>query len=552
MSRSFQGSGHSTVCLQRACISVWGSSLRAVPVSSRLYEDCRGCPCPSQGSGHSHSQLPRWLADPSSLARIGLCTQGHGPQPPSPIGTLGQLGKEQTVQRISFLGVELDLVTMTAHLSQDCAQSVLKCLRALKQKTAAPLKNFQRLPGHMASSATVTPLGLMHMRPLQHWLRTRVLRWAWHHGSNHVNITPLCHRTFSPWEDCRSALRTRVQMHYCYNRCFQDRLGRRVQRACSIRGLDRPSAALAYQLPGVIDSAFGLEEVSTLDPRQARVGPDGQHSDGCIHQPPGWCSIPSHVKTHPPSLTLEPAQTQVSACHSNPRRPQSCSGSPLAKGFAQGQVEASPQTVQLIWSQLDQAQVELFASSESTHFQLWYSLTEAPLGTDALAHSWPRGLLKYPSPPVSLIAQTLCKVREDREQLLFVASYWPNRTWFSELVLKASVPPWQIPLRKDLLSQGKGTIWHPCPDLWNLHVWSLDATRRTFHQQWQIPLLRPEPPRRGGCTTWSGVFVNWCSSQGKDPRRCGIGSMLSFLQGGLDRHLSASTLNPFTGEFKIF
>ncbi|KAL0180328.1 hypothetical protein M9458_025770, partial [Cirrhinus mrigala] len=38
------------------------------------------------------------------------------------------------------------------------------------------------------------------------------------------------------------------------------------------------------------------------------------------------------------------------------------------------------------------------------------------------------------------------------------------------------------------------------------------------------------------------IFVNWCSSQEKDPRRCGIEFVLSFLQGGLDRHLSASTL----------
>ncbi|KAL0160102.1 hypothetical protein M9458_043827, partial [Cirrhinus mrigala] len=38
------------------------------------------------------------------------------------------------------------------------------------------------------------------------------------------------------------------------------------------------------------------------------------------------------------------------------------------------------------------------------------------------------------------------------------------------------------------------------------------------------------------------IFVNWCSSRGKDPQRCGIESVLSFLQEGLDRHLSASTL----------
>lgn len=80
---------------------------------------------------------------------------------------------------------------------------------------------------------------------------------------------------------------------------------------------------------------------------------------------------------------------------------------------------------------------------------------------------------------MSLLAQTLCKVREDEEQVLLVAPYWPTRTWFSELMLLVTAPPWRIPLRRDLLSQGPGTIWHPRPDLWNLHVWLLDGTRQT-------------------------------------------------------------------------
>ncbi len=134
-----------------------------------------------------------------------------------------------------------------------------------------------------------------------------------------------------------------------------------------------------------------------------------------------------------------------------------------------------------------EAQVDLFASPESSHCQLYFSLTEGPLGTDALAHSWPRALRKYAFPPVSLLAQTLCKLREDEEQVLLVAPHWPTRTWFPELISLATVPPWRIPLRKDLLSQGLGTIWHPRPDLWNLHVWLLDGTRQTwvvYHRRW--------------------------------------------------------------------
>ncbi len=58
--------------------------------------------------------------------------------------------------------------------------------------------------------------------------------------------------------------------------------------------------------------------------------------------------------------------------------------------------------------------------------------------------------------------------------------HWPTRTWFPDLISLVTAPPWRIPLRKDILSQGLGTIWHPRPDLWNLHVWLLNGTRQTW------------------------------------------------------------------------
>ncbi len=81
--------------------------------------------------------------------------------------------KLSPVQRISFLGVELDSVSMTARLTEERAQAVLSCLSSFRGRNVVPLKQFQRLLGHMASAAAVTPLGLLHMRPLQHWLHSR-------------------------------------------------------------------------------------------------------------------------------------------------------------------------------------------------------------------------------------------------------------------------------------------------------------------------------------------------------------------------------------------
>ncbi|KAL0147376.1 hypothetical protein M9458_057319, partial [Cirrhinus mrigala] len=47
-----------------------------------------------------------------------------------------------------------------------------------------------------------------------------------------------------------------------------------------------------------------------------------------------------------------------------------------------------------------------------------------------------------------LLAQMLCKIREDKEQVLLVA--------LPGLILLVTAPLWQIPLRKDLLTQ-RGT-----------------------------------------------------------------------------------------------
>ncbi len=88
-----------------------------------------------------------------------------------PFGHLSRLGlrvnwersKLSHRQRISFLGMELDSVNLTARLSIERAQSILNCLESFQRKSAVPLKHFQRLLGHMASAAAVTPLGLLHM-----------------------------------------------------------------------------------------------------------------------------------------------------------------------------------------------------------------------------------------------------------------------------------------------------------------------------------------------------------------------------------------------------
>ncbi len=96
----------------------------------------------------------------------------------------------------------------------------------------------------------------------------------------------------------RGTPRTSVLSYCCHNRCLQHGLGRYMQRAGSLRALDR---------------AVG----------QARVSPHGQYCGCLVHQPAGRYTI-THVTARPPSPPLESHAVQVTARCSHPGEAQSC------------------------------------------------------------------------------------------------------------------------------------------------------------------------------------------------------------------------------------
>ncbi len=220
------------------------------------------------------------------------------------------------------------------------------------------------------------------------------------------------------------------------------RLGSHVQQARSVRGMDGSPSVLAYQSPRVASSTPGPEQSQRVPSGQGHSGPHGQHCDSSVYQA---FTRMSQLARH----LLLSSQKHLRPLHAiHIPGVFNWAANELSQAALPGEWRLHPQAVQLIWRWFEVAQVDLFASPETTHCQWFYSLAKAMLGTDALAHSWPWGLRKYACLPVSLLAQTLCKIREDEER------------WFLELMLLATAPPWPIPLRKDLLSQRRGILWH--------------------------------------------------------------------------------------------
>ena len=128
----------------------------------------------------------------------------------------------------------------------------------------------------------------------------------------------------------------------------------------------------------------------------------------------------------------------------------------------------------LIFAELGQPMVDLFATRLNHRLPLYVSPVMDPgaWALDALTLDWDR-LVAYAFPPLSLIPQVLRKVRTSRCQILLVAPWWPQRSWFSDALELLHSHPRALPRRSDLLSQ-RGTL-HTDPDMFRLHVWPLSS-----------------------------------------------------------------------------
>ncbi len=230
------------------------------------------------------------------------------------------------------------------------------------------------------------------MRPLQRWLHDRVPRWAWRHGTYRVPrwawrptartgsqsprpaATPSAHgRTLL--SSGRSSPRASIQVYCCSTDASTTGWGGHVQRACSCGALDRAPAAVAYQLPRVAGSMACSAPLQNAATREACTGPYGQHCDRCVHQPPRRSTLPSHVVTRLPSPPLESEASVVASRRSCPRRAQSCSRRALMSARPSGSMATPPRgTPADFLRRFGDAQVDLFASPDTSHCQLFFKV----------------------------------------------------------------------------------------------------------------------------------------------------------------------------------
>ncbi len=239
--------------------------------------------------------------------------------------------------------------------------------------------------------------------------------------------------------------------------------------------MDRRVPLLAHKLPGTQGCLPGFDVFSPRPPGASYHSQDGQHG-GCV---------PHKRKRGSRLRTLDRIARRLLLWSQYKFLSLRAVHVPgilnLAADFLSrqrlrpGEWMLNRQTVSQIWDLFGEAEVDLFASQESSQCPLWFSMSfPTTLGIDAFAHLWPNVSL-YVFPPIKLILAVLCRVKVSSARLLLIAPFWPSQTWFSELTPLLYRSPWEIPVRRDLLSQLQGKIWHPQPELWKLWVWPIQG-----------------------------------------------------------------------------
>ncbi|CAC5395599.1 unnamed protein product [Mytilus coruscus] len=80
-----------------------------------------------------------------------------------------------------------------------------------------------------------------------------------------------------------------------------------------------------------------------------------------------------------------------------------------------------------------------------------------------------------PPPPICLIPRILQYMRQFHCQIILIASQWPRRHWYTEILQLLIACPIRLPVMDNLLSQAKMKIFHPNPEILNLTAWLLST-----------------------------------------------------------------------------
>ncbi len=498
--------------------------------------------------------LDDWLILAQSREQFAR-TQGPGAQAPQPVGPSGQLGKEQTRANTEDLfsrhGVGFGQPDSTPHPGTCSVGAELP--QDFIRQDGGPTETLSEAPGAYGcscgdSAARSAPYETASA--LAPWPNPEVgVGTRYSPGSDYTglpqNLQPVV-RSLVP--SGRSAPGAGIQACGGIHGCLGHWLGSHVQRARSVRGLDGSPTALAYQLPRAAGSTPGLEPPQRAPSGQGRSGPYGQHCDRCVYQPARRFTLPSHVATRPPPPPLESEASEVPSCHPHPRSAQPGSRRAVSSSTSRGvETPSSGGPADLESVRSCSGRPVCISGNHPLPVVLLPNRGNARHGcTGTQLAPGPAQICVPPSEPTST---DTVQDQGGRGAGLVSSSILAQQD-----LVPGTHAPRDSPSLADSSEEGFAfsETGHPPAPASRLVETPCVVPGRDAEVLGDLPQevaltiasARAPSTRRAYALKWN-LFVEWCSSHREDPRRCSIRAVLSFLQQGLERRLSPSTLKVY-------
>ncbi|XDV17386.1 hypothetical protein PO909_023251 [Leuciscus waleckii] len=411
-------------------IPILGSSVRPSSLPSHVYQ-IHGCSSSSaEASGYQGANLYRRQAYYGPVTRAGSSALRcrHWPHPEPGVETQHEKKRVGTSPENHVPGSGVGL-------GHD-AGTIVSCTDRVHPGHGDQYKAFQRVLGLMAAASNVIPFGLLHMKALQWWLKTKGFSQKGN-PFHMIRVTRRCLRSLSMSKK-------------------------------SLVSVPRPRAGIVMSpesrfdrcLPHGLGRGHGWQGSEELPPR-----PQGSPRRQCVGDllldSSGGSEIAPTIQIGTSDLLVIPGETVISQNNARPRGPESESRHPVEAGTEARGMETSHRG-----GEVDMREVR---PSGSGFVRV---LRDVPLSTVVFSHS---------SSPIGFgchgtdVAETT-PVREGPSRRDQLTSSYPVLAGPGMVFRNNSNPgrpAFADPSEEGPASTGRGLNIHPRPDLWKLWAWPL-------------------------------------------------------------------------------
>ncbi|KAI2651171.1 Transposon Ty3-G Gag-Pol polyprotein [Labeo rohita] len=451
-------------------------------------------------------------------------------------------------QRTPYLGVVWDSTTMQARLSPARIESILAAVKRVKEGRSLTVKQFLQLLGLMAAASNVIPFGLLYMRPLQWWLKTKGFSPRGN-PFRMIKVTRRGLRTLDMWRKpwflnqgpvlgapCRRVSLATDASLTGWGAVMSGRSarglwsGRHLSWHINCLEILAVFRALKYFLPDLKD-------------RHVLVRTDSTAVVYYINHQGGLRSRPLYKLAHQILVWSQDKLLSLRAVHI-PGHLNVGADILSRQGPRPGEWMLHPEVVKQIWRIFGSAQVDLFATRENAQCPLWFSLVHpAPLGLDAMTQMWPRLRLSSGESAPGRSQSTVSSPALAGPSMVLGPDISPRRLSMGDSRQEGSpltggyhlAPPPGAMEAVGVASEGAQLI----------------ASGLSTEVVETILQSRAPSTRKLYALKWK-LFTSWCGERQQDPVNCPVGTVLEFLQARFSTGLAHSTLKVYVAAISAY